>query len=137
MYVMLAGLLSVFAASTGVSGSFGGFNADSGLAMGRPANGLLMGCVCGGMIGMLLLESSAGLSSGACSCLTTISVSALLKLANLDGGGGRDPDGRDVRCVRRSERYDAVISIGQPSLIIAVRSAGRNGLGRFADERDM
>ena len=115
---MLVGLLSFFGSSRVTSGSFGELSAESGLAIGRPANGLridLAGSgfgyitLWGGMTGMLLLDCNAGLSLGVCSCLA-ISVSVRLRLANLDGGGGLDPDGRDSRCVRRSVRYVAVVT---------------------------
>ena len=83
-----------------------------GRASGRPAKGPLIEpfessrlCISGraGMIGILLLVGSGGRSSeiGAASLAA---VSVRLRLVNLDGGSGLEPEGRENRLLRRSSR---------------------------------
>ena len=55
------------------------------------------------MIGILLLDGNAGLSSGGrAGALAAVSVR--LKLANFEGGSGLEPDGRANLLERRSSR---------------------------------
>ena len=61
------------------------------------------------MIGMLVLVGSCGRSSVAAG----ICVSTRRKLPSLDGGAGRDPDGRAGGGFRRSVRYDAVVQVAK------------------------
>lgn len=56
-----------------------------------------------GMIGILLLVGSEGRSSGTVDA-TLASVSVRLKLVNLDGGNGLEPEGRESLLLRRSSR---------------------------------
>lgn len=94
----------------------GSGDADGARASGLPAKGLLFivrvdvldsvrrcaRCICG----MLLLDARVGRSPFRGSSVTS-TVSDLLKLPNLLGGGGREPDGRGFSD-RRSLRYCAV-----------------------------
>lgn len=111
----------------GTSVSFGSFwvanegaelsvlRAEGGLASGRPANGLrIRGAVSrdecegwrAGMVGRLLVDGRGGRVLVSCfGCSSIGAVSVLRKLANLEGGGGRDPDGRLSRRCLRSRRY--------------------------------
>lgn len=82
-------------------------SADGGLTKGRPANGLrilksdsarrcdALGSSAG-TIGMLLLKGNAGRPSLDCRRSSNGKVSERLRLANFDGGGGLEPDGRDA-----------------------------------------
>ena len=85
---------------------------DGGRTSGRPAKGHLMETfesfrlcmsVRARMIGILLLVGSEGRSSGSCAA-TLATVSVRLKLVNLDGGNGLEPEGREKRLLRRSSR---------------------------------
>lgn len=85
---------------------------DGGRTIGRPANRGLIELLesfrlCGsarvGIIGMLLLVGKAGRSSGT-SDVPLASVSVRLKLVNLDGGNGLEPEGRESLLLRRSSR---------------------------------
>ncbi len=58
------------------------------------------------MIGMLLLATRAGRSSGV-GATTLASVSDRRNVENRDGGGGRDPVGREKLLLRRLFRYCA------------------------------
>ena len=100
----------------------GSGDADGALARGLPAKGLLFivrvdvldsvrrcaRCICG----MLLLDARVGRSPFRGSSVVTSTVSDLLKLPNLLGGGGREPDGRGFSD-RRSLRYCAVGVLGE------------------------
>jgi len=55
------------------------------------------------MAGILLLAGSGGRSSLVCDWIGVVSVR--LRLANLDGGGGLDPEGLDDFWPRKSWRY--------------------------------
>lgn len=49
-----------------------------------------------------------------CSASAGATVSVRRKLPNLDGGAGREPDGRAGGGWRSSERYEAVMVLDQP-----------------------
>lgn len=134
MYTMLVGLRTSVGASTGEHGSDG--VAESGRTSGRPANGLLdpssesaRRCASrgAGMMGMLLLLGSCGRACFSCSSIGVVSVR--LKLVNFDGGGGREPIGRDALWERRSLRYEAACVSCKSVSSTTVHSLSLDGLG--------
>lgn len=92
-------------------GPDGSGDLDGARASGRPAKGLRLpdGLVVDSIIGRLAQVDNCRRSLCPASAGATVSVRR--KLPSLDGGAGREPDGRAGGGWRSSERYEAICSL--------------------------